>query len=80
MTPSFSPDGSLLAFTDYAIGSGRGLALMNFDLGKKTASDYRKLYQVSAPNYPAWPFILPDNKGMVFAVGPTADFSGGGVE
>jgi hypothetical protein len=79
MTPSFSSDGTLLAFTDYAISTGRGLALMNFDVGKRTASNYKKLYEVSAPNYPAWPFVLPDNKGVVFAVGPTTDFSGGGV-
>lgn len=79
MTPSFSPDGSLLVFTDYAINSGRGLALMNFDGTKRMASGYRQLYQVSAPNYPAWPFVLPDNEGMVFAVGPTTDFSGNGV-
>jgi len=79
MTPSFSPDGSLLAFTDYAIDSGRGLALMSFDGSKRVASGYRQVYQTSAPNYPAWPFVLPDNNGVVFAVGPTADFSGGGV-
>lgn len=79
MTPAFSPDGSLVAFTDYAIDTGRGLALMRFDGAKRVASDYRQLYKVSSPNYPAWPFILPDNNGIVYAVGPTADFSGGGV-
>ncbi len=79
IAPTFSPDGSLLAFTDYAIDSGRGLALMSFDGGKRVASGYRQIYKVAAPNYAGWPFILPDNNGVVFAVGPTADFSGNGA-
>ena len=79
MTPAFSPDGSLLAFTDYAIDSGRGLALMSFDQGTRTASGYKQIYHAAAPNYAAWPFVLPDNKGVVFALGSMSDFSGGGA-
>jgi hypothetical protein len=79
MTPAFSPDGSLLAFTDYAIDSGRGLALVSFDQAKRTSSGYKQLYHATTPNYPGWPFVLPDNKGVVFSLGTMSDFSGGGV-
>jgi hypothetical protein len=79
MTPSFSPDGTLLTFTDYAIDGARGLAVMTFDGASRTASGYRKVYETAAPNYVAWPFVFPDNRAIVFAVGPTADFSGNGA-
>lgn len=77
MTPMFSPDGSLLTFNDYAIGSGHGLAVMNFDGASRTASNYRQVFQVTDPaTYPGWPFFLPDDKGIVFAIGTANDFSG----
>jgi hypothetical protein len=76
MTPMFSPDGSLLAFNDYAIGNGHGLAVMNFSKGTRTASAYKKVYELTDGTFPAWPFFLPDNKAIVFAVGTAADFSG----
>jgi hypothetical protein len=79
MTPAFSSDGSFIAFTDYAIDSGRGIAMMAFDGTARTASAYKQIYKVASPDYIAWPFILPDNKGIVCAVGPTSDFSGGGI-
>jgi hypothetical protein len=77
MTPSFSPDGTLLVFNDYAIDNGHGIATMSFDGKARTASSYKKLLSVSDPTtYPAWPLFLPDNKAVVFAVGTTTDFSG----
>jgi hypothetical protein len=76
MTPMFSPDGSLLAFNDYAIGNGHGLAVMGFDKGARTAASYRKVYQSDATTYPGWPLFLPDDKALVFANGTAADFSG----
>ncbi|HVW29705.1 MAG TPA: hypothetical protein VHC69_30285 [Polyangiaceae bacterium] len=79
MTPAFSADGSFLAFTDYAIDMGRGIAMMAFDGAAKKASAYKKVWEADAGNYAAWPFILPDDKGIVCAVGPNADFSGGGI-
>ncbi|HEX4341462.1 MAG TPA: hypothetical protein VH062_36385 [Polyangiaceae bacterium] len=79
MTPAFSPDGSLLAFNDYAIDNALGLAVMSFDQTKRVASGYRKIFHSPNTNYPAWPFILPDNKVMVFALGVLGDFSGGGT-
>ncbi|HVU02952.1 MAG TPA: hypothetical protein VHE30_14430 [Polyangiaceae bacterium] len=79
MTPSFSPDGKLLAFTDYAITQGHGLAVMDFDQGARTASGYRQVYTSPGAAYPAWPFALPDDRALVFALGALSDFSGGGV-
>ena len=79
MTPSFSSDGTVVAFTDYAIDSGRGIATMAFDGQAKKATGYKQVFKTTSPNYAAWPFVLPDDKGIVCAIGPTADFSGGGV-
>jgi hypothetical protein len=78
LMPIFSPDGSLLAFNDYAANAAHGLALMSFDIATKTASNYRVLYADSTLQ-PAWPFILPDNNGIVFARTASAEFSGEGV-
>src|SRR5262249_47346295 len=61
------------------IDTGRGVAMMAFDGTMRTATAYKKVYQTASPNYIAWPFILPDDKGIVCAIGPNADFSGGGV-
>jgi hypothetical protein len=79
MTPAFSADGAFIAFTDYAIDNGRGLAMMTFDGAARKAGGYKQVYKVTSPDYVAWPFILPDDKGVVCAVGPNADFSGGGI-
>jgi hypothetical protein len=82
MMPMFSPDGTLLTFTDVAIGngSGQGLAMMSFDKASRTASGYKKLYQVTdSSTYPGWPFFLPDKGGIVFAIGNQKDFSGGAL-
>jgi hypothetical protein len=80
MTPSFSPDGTMLAFNDYAIANGGGLATMSFSVTSKTATNYKKVFQVSdSSTYPGWPFFFPDNGGLVFAIGNQADFSGGGL-
>jgi hypothetical protein len=80
MMAMFSPDGKHLVFTDNAIASGGGLATETFDIASRSASSYKKLYQVSdSSTYPGWPFWLPDNGGIVFAVGNQADYSGGGI-
>src|ERR1700722_13209280 len=82
MMPTFSPDGKLVTFTDTAIGNGngQGLATMTFDKTSRAASGYKKAFQVTdSSTYPGWPFFLPDNGGIVFAIGNQADFSGGGL-
>jgi hypothetical protein len=82
MMPMFSPDGKDLAFVDTAIGNGngQGIATMTFDKSSRTAAAYKKVYQVAdSSTYPGWPFYLPDDGGIVFAVGNQADFSGAGL-
>jgi hypothetical protein len=79
LMPSFSPDGSLLVFNDYAIDSAHGLAVVDFDEKTNTASNYKKLVTVSGANRPGWPFLLPDNLGVVYVNTASPDFSGLGA-
>jgi hypothetical protein len=78
MMGTFSPDGKLLTFNDYMISNGHGLATMAFDSGSRKASGYKQIYQ-NANSYPGWPFFLPDDNAIVFALGDQADFSGNGL-
>jgi hypothetical protein len=75
MTPAFSADSTLLAFNDYALGSGHGLALMDFSEPARAAANYRTLLTESS-QYPAWPSFMPDDGALVFSLGDAADFSG----
>jgi hypothetical protein len=80
MMPTFSPDGKQLVFTDDAISNGQGLATMSFDKPSRTATNYKKVFQVTSSNtYPGWPFFLPDDYGVVFAIGSSKDYSGNGA-
>jgi hypothetical protein len=80
LMPFFSPDGTLLVFNDYAVAEAHGIALTRYDTSTHTASEYQVLYE-EAPGAmrPGWPFVLPDNGGVVFARTSELDFSGGGV-
>lgn len=78
MMLTFSPDGSLIVFNDYAAGQGKGLSLMTFDRGSRKASGYKPLY-TDPQNYLGWPFILPDNRAVVVASGASGQFSGAGT-
>jgi hypothetical protein len=78
MVPSFSRDGTLLAFNDFALNQGRGLALMDFSESGRAATNYRTLL-TEPSRYPAWPSFLPDDGALVFSLGDGADFSGGGT-
>jgi hypothetical protein len=83
MMPMFSPDGKQLVFNDLAIAgsaAGQGLATMAFDEQSRTASGYKKIFQVTdTSKYPGWPFFLPDERAVVFAIGAAADYSGSGA-
>ncbi|HET8937954.1 MAG TPA: hypothetical protein VFN67_31135 [Polyangiales bacterium] len=80
LMPFFSPDGSLLVFNDYAVAEAHGIALTRYDTSTHTASEYTVLYEEPAgATRPGWPFVLPDNGGVVFARTSELDFSGGGV-
>lgn len=77
MTPMFSTGGDRLAFNDYAIGSGHGLAVMSFDVTTRTATGYQKVFETTdVTKFPGWPFFLPDDEAIVFAIGSANDFSG----
>jgi hypothetical protein len=82
MMPMFSPDGKNLTFVDTAIGNGngQGIATMAFDKTSRTAAAYKKVYQVTdSSTYPGWPFYLPDQNGIAFAIGNQTDFTGGAL-
>ena len=80
LMPFFSPDGTHLVFNDYAIGEAHGIALMRYDVATHAATDYQVIY-TEAPGAirPAWPFVLPDNKGVVFVRTDDLGFTGGGI-
>ncbi len=80
MMPTFSPDGTLLVFNDFAKGSGYDLSLMDYDAKARKAANQRTVYMsTSAAGYVSWPFVLPDNQGVVFAEGASGSFSGDAV-
>jgi hypothetical protein len=79
LMPMFSPDGTKLVFNDFAIDMGHGLAVMDYDAKTHSATSYRKLNAEMGTMRPAWPFMLPDNRGLIFAKTDGPDFSGGGA-
>ena len=78
MMPTFSPSGSMIAFNDFAIMQGKGLAVMDFDPKARVASGHRVVF-TDTDRYPGWPFFLPDGKAVIFARGVNPQFSGSGA-
>jgi hypothetical protein len=78
LMPTFSPDGKFIVFNDFAQGAGFGLSLMDYDAAARKAQNERSVYK-SPSSYLGWPFVLPDNRGVIFTEGESPDFSGGGV-
>ncbi len=78
MMPTFAPDGTMLAFNDYASGAGAGISLMDYDASKRSASNGRALW-TGKNGFAGWPFLLPDNGAVVFTWGASRDFTGSGV-
>jgi hypothetical protein len=78
LMPMFSPDGKLLVFNDYAINQAHGLALMDFDIMSRKAANRRVLFTDTTLR-PGWPFVLPDDQGVVFTRTDGRDFSGEGA-
>src|SRR5262249_24420261 len=80
LMPMFSPDGTLLVFNDYAIDMAHGLAIMRYDVKTHRADQYKMLVHDPAGDMrPAWPFILPDDGGVIFIRTDGQDFSGNGL-
>jgi hypothetical protein len=78
LMPTFSTDGKLLVFNDFALNEAHGLALMDFDVGARRASGHRVLFMDQATR-PGWPFVLPDNRAVLFTRTDGVDFSGQGA-
>jgi hypothetical protein len=67
LMPSFSPDGSLLIFTDNDAKDAHVLATVQFDAAGKSFGGYKAVFEdTNANTRPGWPFVLPDNRGAVF--------------
>ncbi|HET8931830.1 MAG TPA: hypothetical protein VFN67_00250 [Polyangiales bacterium] len=80
LMPFFSPDGTYLVFNDYALHEAHGIALTRYDTKTHTASEYTPLFtEPAGAMRPAWPFLLPDNHGVVFIRTDDGDFTGNGV-
>jgi hypothetical protein len=80
LMPMFSPDGTYLAFNDYALGAAHGIAVMKYDVTTHTATDYKVLLQEpDGAVRPGWPFVLPDNGAVIVARTDSKDFSGNGA-
>jgi hypothetical protein len=78
MMPTFSADGSLAAFNDYTRNNGGNISLIDYDAASRKAQNQRDLY-TTTEGYTGWPFVLPDNGGVLFTQGESPAFSGGGA-
>jgi hypothetical protein len=79
LMPSFSPDGKLLVFTDADANNGSAIAAVDFDGASNSAQNARVLFtDPSGATRPGWPFVLPDNRAVVFVRGG-GDWSGNGA-
>jgi hypothetical protein len=79
LMPNFAPDGTLLAFNDYAQAMGHTLSLMNYDVKTHTATAAKTLVTETGTTRPGWPFVLPDNHGVIFVRTDGRGFSGEGA-
>ena len=74
--PSFSPDGTMIAFNWYDKSMGHTLAVANFDTATNTISNVRELY--TRPTlFVGWPWITPDNQEVIFVLGNAPDYVSG---
>ncbi|HEX5656290.1 MAG TPA: hypothetical protein VFX59_03805 [Polyangiales bacterium] len=78
LMPTFSPDGKLVVYNEQDKG-GKGLSLMDYDGAARRGSNPREIYTAGNAGFPGWPFILPDNAGVIFTLTESSGFSGGGA-
>jgi WD40-like Beta Propeller Repeat len=73
VTPMFSPDGTMIAFTHYDTGQGHTLATMSFTLATHTFAGLKDV--ASDPNnFLCWPAFSPDTEWLVYQTDNRADY------
>jgi hypothetical protein len=78
LMPTFSPDGTLVTFSDQGT-TATTLALMDYDATARHASNQRALWDAKSAGFVGWPFVSPDNGGVIFTLTSDPSFSGGGA-
>ncbi|HEX3594550.1 MAG TPA: hypothetical protein VHU80_05595, partial [Polyangiaceae bacterium] len=75
--PSFSPDGTRIAFNWYDKSQGHTLAIANFDSATNTVSNVKEVFTGQMTQFVGWPWITPDDKQVIFVIGNTQDYVSG---
>jgi hypothetical protein len=71
--PTFSPDGTKIAFNHEDTGHGHSLAIMSFDQASRSFSSLTDLAS-DATLYLGWPAFTPDTKRVVYHAGNNSLF------
>jgi hypothetical protein len=74
MMPTFSPDGTLVAFNHYDTGLGHTIAVMSFDSATNTFSNLRDVATLPTL-FAGWPTFTPDDTYVFFAGGDNDEYS-----
>ncbi len=74
VTPSFSPDGSKIAFTHYDKDQGHSLALMDFTLATHTFTGLTD-FATDPMNFLCWPAFTPDSEWVIYQTDNRADYA-----
>jgi hypothetical protein len=72
--PMFSPDGKHIVYNDFDQGGGHSLWMMDFDVGTRTFSGKRQIFN-DPTRYAGWPFFTPDSKQVLFVLTTRDDFA-----
>ena len=72
LMPSFSPDGTKLAFNRYEEGQDQRLAVVSFDESTLTFGAYQDVF-VDPGYWLSWPSFLPDSQNFVFMTSDDTD-------
>lgn len=79
MMPTFSPSGRLLSFAAFGDNLSSTITLMRYDVAKRRADQPHDLYRAPSGKYAGWPFVLPDDRGVIFTLGSSPRYAGDGV-
>jgi hypothetical protein len=71
--PTFSPDGQLVVYNSFDDGGGHAIHVSDFDPASRTFRNQREVYR-DATRYPGWPFVTPDGKAVIYALGTRSDY------